>query len=168
VTDNKPSLNLVCSLHSYKLHHTFIHFGCLYCVILSRYEKWNYFVISLFYEYVEFEKNVVQYFLTYSQTFLKCIDGWSEGKVVSVLAMKIDQKEGRGCMCIAPLILNLDTRWMWVFSFVPWWLTSREIASGWIGGLVSPKVGLDTMKKGKLPFPYQEASHNSSVCECVG
>jgi len=75
VTDNKHSLNLVCSLLSYKLHHTLIDFGCLYCVILSEYEKWNYFIVSLFYGYVEFDKNVVQYFLTYSQTFLKCIEG---------------------------------------------------------------------------------------------
>lgn len=39
MTDNRHSLYLVCSLRSYKLHHTSIDFGCLYCVILSRYEK---------------------------------------------------------------------------------------------------------------------------------
>jgi len=33
--------------------------------------------------------------------------------------MKIDRKEGRGCICIAALIINIDTRWR-VFSFVPW------------------------------------------------
>ena len=32
---------------------------------------------------------------------------------------------------------------------------------------MGPKAGLDTVKKGELPFPYQEASHDSSVFECV-
>jgi hypothetical protein len=136
---NKHSLNLISSLLRYKLYHIFNDFSYLYCVILSWYEKWNYFVFSLFYGYVESEKNVGQYFCPESHTFLKFIEGWSESKVVSVLAMKIYWKGRRGCICIAPHILNLGTRWRWVVSFMPWPLYPQGNYLGLNRRLVGPQ-----------------------------
>jgi len=53
---------------------------------------------------------------------------------------------------IAPRILNLDSRWEWVFRFTPRLLYTREKSpsvSCWIGGSVGPRAGLDAVTKRK-------------------
>jgi hypothetical protein len=85
-------------------------------------------------------------------TFLKLIEGWSESKVVSVLAMKIYLKGGRGCICIAPLFLNFGARWRWMVSFMPWplypqgnclWLNRRFGGrQSWSGHLEEKRTAL--------------------------
>jgi len=51
---------------------------------------------------------------------------------------------------IAPRILNLATRWMWVVSFTP---RERTLDTHWIWGWVGPRTGLDTVSKRKIPSP---------------
>jgi hypothetical protein len=65
----------------------------------------------------------------------------------------------------APRILDPDTRWRRVVSFTSTGrFTSREIAPGihWIGGLVGPRTGLDTMEKRKIPSPCRDSNPRSS------
>jgi hypothetical protein len=52
-------------------------------------------------------------------------------------------KVHRGNRGIAPLILNLDTKWWWMHSLMPWLLS----CSHWIGGWVDPRAGLDGLEK---------------------
>jgi hypothetical protein len=56
---------------------------------------------------------------------------------------------------IAPLILDLGTRWKWVVSFTPGRFAPRERAPGthWIGGWVGPRAGLDAVVKRKFQAP---------------
>ena len=49
---------------------------------------------------------------------------------------------------IAPLILNLDSRWNEVVSFM-----SPPHVAHWIGGCVGPRATLDIVKKRKIPCP---------------
>jgi hypothetical protein len=59
---------------------------------------------------------------------------------------------------IAPLILDLSTRWgEWSTSY-PSHFTPRERAPGtpWIGGWVDPKASLDAMMKRKVHSPCQD------------
>jgi hypothetical protein len=60
---------------------------------------------------------------------------------------------------IAPRILNLGTRWMWV---VGQW--ERTVGTHWIGSWVGPKAGLDVvLKSEKLPFPAPNGSRTPTV-----
>jgi hypothetical protein len=53
----------------------------------------------------------------------------------------------------APRILDLGTWWRWVFSFIAGRFTPTERAPGtyWTEGWVSPRAGLDTVVKRKIP-----------------
>jgi hypothetical protein len=57
-----------------------------------------------------------------------------------------------GSGCIAPRILDLNTRWRWVVSFMPRPLYLRD----WIGGGMGPRAGLDTVVKRKIPSPCRD------------
>jgi hypothetical protein len=69
-------------------------------------------------------------------------------------------KEYLGNGGIAPRILDLGTRWRWVFSFMPRPLTPRERAPGthWIIRWVGPGAGLDAVVKRKIPSPCRDSN----------
>jgi hypothetical protein len=61
---------------------------------------------------------------------------------------------------ISPGILDLGTRRRWIVSFTPRPLYPGERTSGtqWIGGLVGPRAGLDTVVGRKIPSHSRESS----------
>jgi hypothetical protein len=61
------------------------------------------------------------------------------------------------------IILNLSTRWRRVFSFTPCRVTPEETTLGtdFIGGCMSPRVGLDDIKKRKTPCTAQCSSNKN-------
>jgi hypothetical protein len=68
---------------------------------------------------------------------------WALGEIFFLVYSK---KDTWGSGCIAPFILYLDTRWMWVVSFMLWPLYLRDRAPSicWMGGcLGSTRFGLD-------------------------
>jgi hypothetical protein len=66
---------------------------------------------------------------------------------------------------IAPRILDLSTRWMWVVSFTPRLLSPRERTPGtnWIGGWVGPRAGLDKVSKRKIPNLRRESNPDHPI-----
>jgi hypothetical protein len=53
---------------------------------------------------------------------------------------------------LAPLILNLDVRWWWIFSFIPRSLypLGKRLGDHWILGWVGHSVGLNVVEKKKV------------------
>jgi hypothetical protein len=62
------------------------------------------------------------------------------------------------CAGISPRILDLVTRWRWVVSFTLQPLyppKERAPVTHWIGGWVSPSVGLDAVVKREITSPFR-------------
>jgi hypothetical protein len=72
---------------------------------------------------------------------------------------------------IAPRILNLGTKWMWVSGqlHAQAALPSGERTSGtnWIGGWLGPRAGLDTVAKTISSRPYRESNPGRPVRNLV-
>jgi hypothetical protein len=66
---------------------------------------------------------------------------------------------------IAPCILNLGARWMWVVIFTLTRLTAGEntLSTNWIGGWVGTRTGLDAVVKRKIPSPCLESNPDRTV-----
>jgi hypothetical protein len=74
-----------------------------------------------------------------------------------------------GSGCIAPLILDLGTRWRWVVIFTPGRFTPRERAPGthWMGGRVGLGAVLDAVVKRKIPSPRRESNPRTPIIQPV-
>jgi hypothetical protein len=73
------------------------------------------------------------------------------------------------CGGIAPRILDLSTRWMWVVSFTLQPLYPRERAPGkdWIGGWMDTTAGLDAAVKRKIPSLRRELNPKTPIVQPV-
>jgi 8-oxo-dGTP pyrophosphatase MutT (NUDIX family) len=60
---------------------------------------------------------------------------------------------------IAPLILNLRTRWRWVVNFTPGPLYPKENAgTHWLRSWVGPIAGLDLFEEEEIHCPWQDSN----------
>jgi hypothetical protein len=68
-----------------------------------------------------------------------------------------------GLWGLAPLILNLGTRWKWAVSCTaqPHCNRKKPLGAHWIGDWVGPRVGVDTYKKREIVCPYRKSNHDS-------
>jgi hypothetical protein len=92
-----------------------------------------------------------------------------KGKVVPVLKLSTTPWRRIGGGGIAPRILVLGTKRRWVVSLTTRPLFSRERASGThhIGSLVSPRAGLDSVVKRKIPTPCRELNPQTRIVQPV-
>jgi hypothetical protein len=70
---------------------------------------------------------------------------------------------------IAPRILDLGTRWRWVFSFTPRPLNPRGRAPSihCIGGWVGLTTSLDAVVRRKIPSPRRESKPRTPILQSV-
>jgi hypothetical protein len=105
---------------------------------------------------------IVGYSLSDSATDLKWVVVWFRTKCVGegILVHALKASKEAGSRGVAPLILNLSTRWRWVVNFTPWPLYLRERTPGTylIEGCVGPRVVLDVLDKRKISCPCGDSN----------
>jgi hypothetical protein len=66
---------------------------------------------------------------------------------------------------LAPLVLNISSRWLWLGSFTlrPLYPTGLALGTLEMGGCAGPRSRTDGMAKGVIPCPYRQSKHDSSI-----